>query len=72
MSTENSKPQTNPFKKNKFNKNNKKKFQPNFKKKVPVWKQIDEEINRLTPLYDEVIFFSKMKLIHLKPSLSKR
>ncbi|CAF1142978.1 unnamed protein product, partial [Brachionus calyciflorus] len=41
-------------KRNKKNFKNKQKFQPNFKKKVPVWKQIDSEINQLLPLYDQI------------------
>jgi len=30
------------------------KFVPNFKKKLPTWKQIDAELNELLPKYDEV------------------
>ena len=40
----------------KFNKNNHKnkpKFQP-FKKHDPIWKQMDEEISRLTAQYEQV------------------
>ncbi|RNA36636.1 putative ATP-dependent RNA helicase DDX10 [Brachionus plicatilis] len=54
MSSEHSKYSTNGQKKDRYNKNSKKKFQPNFTKKIPVWKQIDEEISQLAPLYEEI------------------
>lgn len=54
MNSENSISEKKELKKQNFNKKNKKKFQPTFKKKVPVWKQIDQEINHLVPLYEEV------------------
>ncbi len=47
--------------KHKFNRNqnrNHEKFKPNFKKKVPTWKQIDQEIADLLPKYEQV----KLKL----------
>ena len=47
-------PQNGP--KNKFNRHRKpnEKFVPNFKKKLPTWKQIDSELKELLPKYDEV------------------
>lgn len=36
------------------NKHQKQKFNPNFKKKTPTWKQIDEEINGLVEKYEGV------------------
>lgn len=41
-------------KKNRFKKNNREKFVPNFKKKVPTWKQIEEELKVLSDKYDQV------------------
>ena len=36
---------------------NREKFQPNFKQKIPTWKQIDSELADLLPKYDEVVHF---------------
>jgi hypothetical protein len=38
------------------NKDKKEKFVPNFKKKIPTWKQIDSEIVDILPKYDEVTY----------------
>lgn len=43
--------------KHKFNRHqnkNTEKFKPNFKKKVPTWKQIDQELAELIPKYEQV------------------
>jgi hypothetical protein len=37
-----------------FNGKNKEKFKPNFKKKIPTWKQIDTELADLIPKYEQV------------------
>lgn len=42
----------------KNNNKNKEKFVPNFKKKTPTYKQIENELNGLLPKYDEVYFGS--------------
>lgn len=39
----------------------KEKFQPQFKKKIPKWKQIDSEANELVSLYDQVVFKNNQK-----------
>ena len=42
------------FGNNKFQKRNTEKFVPNFKKKVPTWKQIDAELKSLVERYDSI------------------
>lgn len=42
------------------------KFVPTFKKKVPTWKQIENELTDLTPKYEEVKYiFNKLNLLYI-------
>jgi hypothetical protein len=44
-----------------YNSKNKEKFKPNFKKKIPTWKQIDTELADLIPKYEQVNLFTQTK-----------